>query len=168
MNLGPSPAQSVTTPEARARQFMARLTRWQKSPASMSALRCAVRDLHRHRAWPLLGQLTRLEGNPSILRLYESVAGAFGCHPIVTAQGNLGATLGRLASGSPSFERHFLRLLSANTRDQVCDRLLPLIRAAGQRGIPVNYERLFLDLWYWSEPVKQRWAQQFITTLLAP
>jgi CRISPR-associated protein Cse2 (CRISPR_cse2) len=40
--------------------------------------------------------------------------------------------------------------------------LLPLIQAARQRQIPINYERLFLDLWYWSEPVKKRWAGQFL------
>ena len=162
MSTQPSSAVRGTTPEALAKRFVDKLKRWQKSPASMVALRCAARELHRYRVWPLLAQLTFLDGNPSILRLYETVAGAFGHHPVDTAQGNLGTTLARLAATSPSFERHFQRLLSARTRDDVCDRLIPLMRAAKQRNIPVNYERLFLDLWYWSDPVKKRWASQFL------
>ena len=165
MNPEPTAAARGPTPEARAQLFVQKLKRWQKHPAVMGALRCGVRELHRHRAWPFLGQLTALDGNASLLRLYETVGAAFGYHPLDTAAGNLGATLARLGASSPGFERRFQRLLSVGTRDEVCDRLLPLVRAAKQHGIPVNYERLFLDLWYWSDPVKRRWASQFLAAV---
>ena len=36
-----------------------------------------------------------------------------------------------------------------------------MILAAKAKGFPVNYEQLFLDLCYWSDRVKARWAQEY-------
>jgi CRISPR type I-E-associated protein CasB/Cse2 len=149
------------TPEERAGDLVEHLLRWQANPANLALLRCGGRDQQRHRAWPLLSLVTELDGNPSILHLYETVAAAFGQHPLHSNHGNLGRTCAQLAAVNPSFALYFERFIQASSRDEVCDRLSSVIMAAKQRQIPINYAELFIDLWYWSEPVIKRWAQQF-------
>ena len=80
-------------------------------------------------------------GNPRI----EVVAGLFAYHPDETHEGNLGTTCRRLAGENNSFEARFVRLLACD-RDEICDRLRPVILAAKAKGIGVNYEQLFMDL----------------------
>jgi CRISPR type I-E-associated protein CasB/Cse2 len=46
-------------------------------------------------------------------------------------------------------------------RDEIAERLRPVILAAKAKGIPVNYEELFADLCYWGDNVKARWAREY-------
>ena len=115
----------------------------------------ALNPAQRHRAWPLLARVGGID-NPRI----EAVAGLFAYHPDETPGGNLGTTCRRLAGENNSFEARFHRLLACD-RDEICDRLRPVILAAKAKGFPVNYEQLFLDLCYWSDRVKARWAQEY-------
>jgi CRISPR system Cascade subunit CasB len=90
----------------------------------------------------------------------ETVAGLFAYHPDETQSGNLGATCRRLAAEKNSFDARFQRLLSCD-RDEICERLRPVVLTAKAQGIPINYEELFADLCYWGENVKARWAQKY-------
>lgn len=85
----------------------------------------------------------------------------------MTNTGNLGSTLRQIAlvgaSGSAqdalkSFDARFRRLLTCDTAEEVCARLPGIIRAAKDKGIGVNLEKLFCDLIYWHEHVKLHWA----------
>jgi CRISPR system Cascade subunit CasB len=107
------------------------------------------------RAWPLLARVNGI-GNPRV----ETVAGLFAYHPRVTNTGNLGTTCRLLAADSNTFDGRFRRLLSCD-RDEICQRLRPVVLAAKARGIAVNYERLFSDLHYWSDRVKASWAREY-------
>jgi CRISPR type I-E-associated protein CasB/Cse2 len=89
------------------------------------------------------------------------VAGLFAHHPDETDRGNLGNTCRRLAAENSSFEGRFRRLLSCDDRDAVCERLRPVVLAAKAKGVKVNYEELLVDLRYWGDKVKGRWARQF-------
>jgi CRISPR type I-E-associated protein CasB/Cse2 len=95
-------------------------------------------------------------GNPRI----EAVAGFFAYHPDEAHSGNLGTTCRRLAAENNSFDARFRRLLSCD-RDEICERLRPVVLAARAKRIPVNYEELFADLYYWGGDVKARWAQEY-------
>jgi CRISPR system Cascade subunit CasB len=121
----------------------------------MADLRCALSPAKRPRAWPLLGRVGGI-GNPRI----ETVAGLFAYHPEPTDTGNLGTTCLRLKKQNQSFDARFQRLLACD-RDEICERLRPVILAAKAKGIPVNYQQLFTDLWYWSSRIKEQWAREY-------
>jgi CRISPR type I-E-associated protein CasB/Cse2 len=74
--------------------------------------------------------------------------------------GNLGTTCHRLAAENNSFDGRFRRLLSCD-REEICERLRPVILAARAKGIPINYEELYVDLCYWGDNVKARWAREY-------
>jgi hypothetical protein len=121
----------------------------------MADLRCALNPAKISRAWPLLGHIGGIGS-----RRFETIAGLFAYHPNITNIGNLGTTCRRLATDSNTFDTRFRRLLSCG-RDEICKRLRPVILAAKAKEVPVNYERLFVDLYYWSDNVKASWAREY-------
>ena len=142
-------------PKERATRVMAYLRRVKNDRGAMADLRCALNPAKLSQAWPRLGQVGGI-GDPRI----EVVAGLFAYHPDETHTGNLGTTCRRLAAESNSFDGRFRRLLSCD-RDEICERLRPVILSAKAKGIAVNYEELFADLCYWGDTVKTRWAREY-------
>lgn len=149
MSTGPS------DPKSTARRLLDYLRRFKNDRGAMADLRCALNPTKLHRAWPLLGRVGGI-GNPRI----ETVAGLFAYHPGETETGNLGTTCRRLAAENKTFNARFQRLLSCD-RDEICERLRPVILAAKAKGITVNYQELFVDLCCWGDNVKARWAQEY-------
>jgi CRISPR system Cascade subunit CasB len=142
-------------PKETGARLLAYLRQLKNNRGSMADLRCALNPAKLPRAWPLLGRIGGI-GNPRI----EIVAGLFAYHPNETDTGNLGTTCLRLQGQNQSFDVRFKRLLACD-RDEICDRLRPVVFAAKAKGIPVNYEQLFADLCYWGDTVKARWAQGY-------
>lgn len=145
---------SFDPPEAGAK-LLSFLRGLKNDRGAMASLRCAIKRAQRHRAWPLLGAVGGI-GNAR----YETVAGLFAYHPDETTIGNLGTTCRRLSGEFNSFDGRFRRLLTCD-REEICERLAPVIFAARAKGVAVNYEKLFIDLCYWSDKVKERWAQEY-------
>lgn len=142
-------------PKEAAARLMAYLRQLKNDRGAMADLRCTLSPAQIPRAWPLLAHVAGI-GNPRI----EAVAGLFAYHPEETHTGNLGTTCRRVAAESSSFDGRFLRLLSCD-RDEICERLRPVILAARTKGIAVNYEKLFADLCYWGDSVKASWACEY-------
>jgi CRISPR system Cascade subunit CasB len=142
-------------PKETAARLLAYLRRLKDDRGAMADLRCALNPTRLPRAWPMLARVGGI-GSPRV----ESVAGLFAYHPDETDKGNLGTTCLRLRQQNESFDGRFRRLLSCD-RDEICERLRPVILAAKAKGIPVNYEGLFADLCYWGERVKERWAREY-------
>jgi CRISPR system Cascade subunit CasB len=144
-------------PKDAASGLLGYLRQFKNDRGKMADLRCALSPspAKRARAWPLLAQLGGI-GVPRI----ETVAGLFAWHPAETDAGNLGTTCRRLSAEKSSFDGRFQRLLSCD-RDEICERLRPVVLAAKAKGIPVNYEELFADLSYWGDNVKARWARAY-------
>jgi CRISPR type I-E-associated protein CasB/Cse2 len=63
--------------------------------------------------------------------------------------------------GLETFNLRFQRILACSGREELADQLHGIFRAAKQRGIAVNHNSLFDDLWYWNDRVKLEWAQSF-------
>ena len=141
-------------PQEAATKFLKYLRGLKNDRGAMANLRGALKPAQRHRAWPLLGPVGGI-GNPR----YEIVAGLFAYHPDEIKTGNLGSTCLRLSGEHNTFDGRFRRLLTCD-RDEICDRLVPVVFAAKAKGVPVNYEQLFVDL-YWWESAKERWAREF-------
>jgi CRISPR system Cascade subunit CasB len=144
-----------TDPKKAAARLLAYLRQLKNDGGAMANLRCALNPAKIPRAWPLLARVGGI-GNPSI----ETVAGLFAYHPDETQTGNFGTTCRRLAAENNSFDGRFRRLLACD-REEICDRLRPVILAAKAKGIPINYEELYANLCYWGDNVKARWAREY-------
>ncbi len=142
-------------PQQAASKLLVLLRGLKNDRGAMANLRGAVKPAQRHRAWPLLGPVGGI-GNPR----YETVSGLYAYHPDETLMGNLGTTCRRLSGEHNSFDGRFRRFLTCD-REEICERLVPVILAAKTKGVPVNYEQLFVDLCYWSDQVKERWAREY-------
>jgi CRISPR system Cascade subunit CasB len=97
----------------------------------------------------------------------ETVAGLFAYHPEEADQGNLGTTCRRIEGRRRirkgerrPLESRMQRLLACD-RDEICDRLRPVVLAAKAKGISVNYEQLLLDIILWEDWVKAAWAREY-------
>jgi CRISPR system Cascade subunit CasB len=144
-----------TDPKELAARFLKHLRQLKNDRGAMADLRRALNPAQRHRAWPLLARFGGI-GNAR----YETVAGLFAHHPEETSTGNLGTTCQKLSGQHNTFEGRFRRLLACD-RDDICDHIRPVVFAAKPKSVRVNYEQLFVDLWYWSDAVKARWAAEF-------
>jgi len=144
-----------TNPKERAAWLLNYLRQLREDRGAMADLRRALSPTQRHRAWPLLARFGGID-DPR----YETVAGLFAYHPDETSSGNLGTTCRRLSGDHNTFEGRFRRLLACE-RNDICEHIRPVVLAARAKDIPVNYERLFADLFYWSDAVKARWAAEF-------
>src|SRR5437762_2926243 len=146
---------SQSDPRETAAHLLSYLRQLKNDRGAMADLRRALSPARLPRAWPLLARLGGI-GNARI----EVVAGLFAYHPDETATGNLGTTCRKLAVGNNSFDGRFRRLLSCD-RKEVCERLRPVVLAAKAKGVPVNYEQLFVDLCRWGAKVRARWAREY-------
>jgi CRISPR type I-E-associated protein CasB/Cse2 len=144
-----------TGPKRRAAQLLTYLRQLKEDRGAMAELRRALTPTQRHRAWPLLARVGGID-EPR----YETVAGLFAYHPLETGTGNLGVTCRLLSGDHNTFEGRFRRLLSCD-RNNICEHVRPVVLAAKAKGIPVNFEQLFVDLSYWSDAVKARWAVEY-------
>jgi len=142
-------------PKETAARLLAYLRRLRNDRGAMADLRCALSPAKLPRAWPLLSRMGGI-GNPRM----EVIAGLFAYHPDESPTGNLGTTCRRLRGENESFDVRFRRLLVCD-RDEICERLRPVVMAAKAKGVPINYEALFVDLSYWSSNVKARWAREY-------
>ena len=142
---------ATSTPK-RVAAIMALLRSLQHDRGAMANLRCALAPARRHRAWPLLARVGGIDDPVT-----EMVAGCYAHHPDETRNGNFGDTCRALAGKHNSFDARFRRLLACD-REDLCERLRPVVLAAKSKGIHVNYETLVADLLWWGDRVRTRWA----------
>lgn len=141
-------------PKQRAASLLEYLHSVEEDRGVMADLRSALSPARRSRSWPHLDRAGI--GDPRV----ETVAGLFALHPEDTSTGNLGTTCHEISKEHNSFEGRFRRLLSCD-KDEICERLRPVILAAKSKGLAVNYEALFVDIWYWNDRTKADWAREY-------
>lgn len=137
--------------------FFSYLQRYRHDRRALAKLRGAVSDARRPNAWPLLG------GFPGAIgcRAFETVAALWADDAeLADDAGNLGNTMAKLKTDNNSFEGRFKRLLTCD-RDEIAERVAPLVRAAQAKGKRVSYTQLLSDLLCWGDEVKVRWAEAF-------
>ena len=136
-----------------------------------AALRRWWSDGTRHYAYPLLGKLYALEDDRKTITaaLYgahlkdTAPAHLAGSHSIGSAALKLGGNSSQ-ADAFPSMERHFRRLLAADSLEDLAPQLHRLIKRLERESIPLDYARLLGDLRQCRnnpEAVKTRWAIAF-------
>jgi len=158
-----------------SQSFLAYLRERREDRGVMANLRSGLVEGRQRRAWPIIAAFNGI-GEQHRNRVVRTVAGLYAAHPKEASQGNFGDTcralLGeeerkKLAEGGEPgpISKRFLHLLAAQD-GEIFDRVVSLaLRAKTHNdGIPINYERLFWDLWAWeerSERVRERWARSF-------
>ena len=141
-----------------------KLKRWKNDRGALANLRCALRTNLKSRAWPLLAQLSSLEGPLAIA--YETVCGLWASNPDAHKQvGNFGVTCRKIKGDHESFDLRFRRLLSCDDRQEFCERIVPVALAAQAKGISIDYDQLFADIKFFGgegvDRVKTSWAQAY-------
>jgi CRISPR system Cascade subunit CasB len=126
-----------------------------------------------HRAWAALSRI-HVDVDDDVKAL---VAGLYATHPEEIDQGNLGSTCRILEvkrdGGSKGddkvlpTERRFQHLLAAEAGRELFARVTRMVLMAKAQGVPVNYERLVVDLEFWQrgeigrERTRREWASAF-------
>lgn len=161
--------------------FLEKLRKEKNNRGVMADLRQGINPATAYRAWPhVVPSAGKAFEFGTSRQIWLTVAAGFAMHKCPAAVtdekakkrvGNLGKTLRGLALGSgqkPSelktFDGRFRRFLACQSALEVCDHLPGVIRAAERKGIPIDFEQLFVDLTYWDkwgEQVKVRWARDF-------
>ena len=146
----------------------------------LAELRRGLSETTQDRAWehlmPHCSDFDRNEIHRAIWCTVGGLAALLVRDRLISAEpwSNLGTTMRALAKGPgeddskalKSFEPKFRRLLSCGDTLQLCEMVAGIGLAASAKGVPVNLERLFWDLWNWEDPVERdairlRWAKQY-------
>jgi CRISPR system Cascade subunit CasB len=146
-------------------RLLERLERYKENRGIMANLRCILVEAKRHRAWPALNRI----GVPIDDRIAGFVAGLYALHPVPATEGNFGLTCGRIrrerdnVKGDDTLtptERRFLSIL-ASENDEQKQKIVRMVMMAKTLAVPVNYERLLVDLKYWNDRTRTEWAKSF-------
>jgi CRISPR system Cascade subunit CasB len=150
--------------------LLEQLRRIKDNRGLMADLRCGLVDGKRHRSWPSLNHI-RVSVD-DLVRAH--VAALYATHPEEADQGNLGTTCRIIKSKrdgdsksddklSPT-ERRFQHLLAAEPGGELFVRVTRIVLMAKAQGVPVNYEKLIVDLTFWNERTRREWASEFWNT----
>jgi len=160
-------SESNRNPKEPAARFVGGLRRISQDRGKLAALRRGLTDNPRLHvdAYPVLASLGGDIGNPVFL----AIAAFYATHSEESNARNIGETCRRIGlidskEVAESIERRFRRLLSSGDVEDVIDQLRSWIRLASSKGVPVNYESLFADLWNWrfyAEDIRVQWARSF-------
>lgn len=133
----------------------------------MADLRCALIQARESHAWPHLAKFCDLT-KPQEKLAFSGAAVAFALDPGNEEKNNdIGTVMRRIATadnradGLNTFRMRFQRLLACDSREELTEQLHGIFQAAKQKGIGIDPDKLFYDIWYWGNDVKLRWAQSF-------
>ena len=138
----------------------------EKDRGVMADLRCGFSSAREYRAWPHIAAYCELDNDWSRIPV-QTVCAAFATQPHTSNTGNLGTTLRNIApstdkEGLASFEGRFRRLLTCETKYELCQRVPQIIRAAKAKEVPVNHYQLYCDICRWEKwNVKIQWAAAY-------
>lgn len=96
--------------------------------------------------------------------IYETVAGLWASDPDShrAGGGNFGVVCKTLRGDHETFDVRFRRLIDCETREELCERIVPVCLAAQAKGFQVDYDQLFSDLRYYGgdgmERVRISWG----------
>ncbi len=160
-------SETKRSPKERAAQFVGALRHVRNDRGRLAALRHGLSSNPRMNvdAWPVVAGLGGDIGQP----VFVAIAAFFASHPEESSARNLGETCRRIAQGDgkeieESFERRFRRLLACDDVADVIEQIRSWVRLAASKGVGVNYESLFADLWNWpwyADEVRVKWARSF-------
>jgi len=163
-------SETKRTPKERAAQFVDALRHACEDRGQRAALRRGLSPATVMDAWPVIIKLGGDIGQPGE-SVFVDIAALFAMHPDQSNARNFGEVCRSIAlKESPdrkipiSFETRFRRLLACDDTANVTGQLRSWVRLAASRGVAVNFESLFSDLWNWkwyADEIRVKWARSF-------
>ena len=92
---------------------------------------------------------------------YYITAFMFAHNPRISTRKTFGHTVRQLAQKYSSYDLRFNALLGSFDRQELRERLKSMIHVLANTETPVNYQRLFTDIYYWGDVVKREWGIDF-------
>ena len=162
---------STTDYQKQNEDFVASLARVCADRGHRAALRRWWSEGTRHYAYPILGKLFALDDDrKTLVAALYSVHSKDSTPAHVSGANSIGSVALKLGGGSTSangfdsMERHFRRLLAAESLDNLGQQLHRLVKRLERESIPLDYARLLGDLRQFRnspESIKTRWALAF-------
>jgi CRISPR type I-E-associated protein CasB/Cse2 len=163
---------SDISPKERAAGFVGKLLGIRENRGKLAALRRGMSSATVMDAWPVVASLGGTIGQVGESP-YMDIAALYASHPVVSTHRNFGETCRAIARADSkdrevpeSYERRFRRLLSCGDPSDLVGQLRSWVRLAASKGIGVNYEGLFADVWNWryyADGIRVKWAKSFWT-----
>jgi len=163
-------SNSNPSPKERAAHFIAQLRSVRNDRGSLAALRRGLSPSTVVDAWPVVARLGGNIGQPGE-SVDVDIAALFALHPEESDARNFGVTCRDIAMAASSdrtlpesYERRFRRLLASGDGPDLSRQLRSWVRLAASKGMSVNYESLFADLWNWrwyADDIRVNWARAF-------
>ncbi|MCW5557277.1 MAG: type I-E CRISPR-associated protein Cse2/CasB [Verrucomicrobiae bacterium] len=154
----------------RAARFVEALRRTRNDRGKMASLRRGLSPSTVMDAWPIVAGLGGQIGQPGE-SVHVDIAALFAIHPEESNARDFGETCRSIALADSSdktlpesHERRFRRLLACDDSDDLTGQLRAWIRLAANKGVGINYTRLFDDLTWWdssADRIRVRWARSF-------
>lgn len=161
----------MSKPEETGKRIIEDLQRMCGNKSIVADLKRGLVSGREFKSWPIISQWCDIE-NERMRIITQTIAGLFASFPKSHKPGkNFGASLRQLAMrrkkenplrGWKIFKRHLNRLFECFSSQEVCEALGFLIRMMKSEGVHVDFERLYIDLCYWSEPVRIRWSKGYL------
>lgn len=161
---------SPLKPKERAALFVGALRRVREDRGKLAALRRGLSAATVMDAWPVVVDLGGDIGQPGE-SVFVDIAALFAVLPEECNARNFGETCRSIALADSSdgklpesHERRFRRLLACGDPADVTSQLRTWVRMARNKGVKVNYEGLFADLWNWrwyADEIRVNWARAF-------
>lgn len=134
----------------------------------MADLKRGFSETTADRTWPYISRWGCNLVNDRQRIIYQTVTAAYAYCKNVTQEGNMGTICRKVATGDgkgvdglKTFETRFRRLLTCSKVDELSGHLGGIIRTAASKKIPLNFAKLFEDLWWWSNNIKIEWAAEY-------
>ena len=147
---------------------------------TLAELRRGLSDTTQDQAWEhLISYCADFDTNESHRAVWCAVGGLAALlvpDDLISSEpwSNLGTTMRAIAKGDgtdeqkalKSFEPKFRRALSCGDTMSLCEFVISIGRTADAKGVPMNLQRLFWDLWNWDdldkrEEIRLKWAKQY-------
>ena len=162
---------STLKPRERAARFVGALRhlRVKQDRGALAALRRGLSPATVMDAWPVVARLGGEIGYTGD-SVFVDIAALFATHPEESSARNLGETCRAIAWDPAkgelidSHERRFRRLLAADFPADLAGQLRTWVRLAASKGVGMNYESLFADVWNWrwyADDIRVQWARSF-------
>jgi CRISPR system Cascade subunit CasB len=148
-------------PKERIEPFLAHLQKRSQERGMMADLRHGFSPTTEYRAWPHIARWCHNFQSDKERTILLTIGAGFALHGKTAANGNMGATLKKLAGGLPTFDARFRRLLTCTSAVELCEHLVGVLRTAKSKGITVDFAQLYEDLVFWGEHKKVAWASTY-------
>ena len=156
-----------------AKRLIQDLQSLHSNKAAMVAFKNSLSPARAHKAWPYIvrGGWCDL-GDDRMRMIIQHITAFYARHPMHSPGICFGESIrnmaikrahGSVVDALEVNERYLNKLLASRSYLGLCARLPFVMRMIESTGVPVDYERLYLDLVYWNEDIKIRWATAYFT-----